>query len=64
MAANLELVRANEWGGLRGFANLYRKEHRAWWDTRRWWINAILWTVLLGGLTAIRSINPSAIRKP
>lgn len=53
MAANLELQRANEWGGLRGFTNLYRKEHRAWWGTRRWWINALLWTVLLGGLMAI-----------
>ncbi len=53
MAVNLELQRVNEWGGLRGFANLFRKENRAWWGTRRWWINALLWTVLLGGLTAI-----------
>ncbi len=52
MSANLELQRVNEWGGLRGFANLFRKEHRAWWGTRRWWINALLWTVLFGGFTA------------
>lgn len=59
MAANLELERVNEWGKLRGFSNLYRKEHRAWWGTRRWWINALLWTVLLCGLTAIMLFAPN-----
>ncbi len=53
MAANLELQRVKERNGLRGFSNLFRKENRAWWGTRRWWINALLWTVLLCGLTAI-----------
>ena len=53
MAANLELQRVKERSGLRGFSNLFRKENRAWWGTRRWWINALLWTVLLCGLTAI-----------
>ena len=53
MAANLELQRVKEGSGLRGFSNLFRKENRAWWGTRRWWINALLWTGLLCGLTAI-----------
>ncbi len=53
MAANLELERVKERSGLRGFSNLFRKENRAWWGTRRWWINALLWTGLLCGLTAI-----------
>lgn len=53
MADNLELQRVNEWSMLRGFANLFRKENRAWWGTRRWWINALLWTGLLGGLVGI-----------
>ena len=53
MAANLELQRVKERSGLRGFSNLFRKENRAWWGTRRWWINALLWTGLLCGLTAI-----------
>lgn len=52
MAANLEFVRVNEWNGLRGFANLLRKENRAWWGTRRWWINALLWPVIICGLLA------------
>ncbi len=52
MSANLNLQKVNEWERLRGFSNLFRKENGAWWDTRRWWINALLWTVLLCGLTA------------
>lgn len=58
MAANLELLRVKERDGLRGFSNLYRKETRAWWGTRRWWINALLWTGLLCGLTAIMLFVP------
>lgn len=52
MAANWELQPVKEWGWLRGFANLLRKENRAWWGTRLWWINAVLWPVVLCGLMA------------
>ncbi|MBT3392089.1 MAG: ABC transporter permease subunit [Chloroflexi bacterium] len=53
MSANTELERVTEWHGLRGFANLLHKENRAWWGTRRWWINAILWSGMLGGLVVV-----------
>lgn len=53
MATNLELQRLREWSTMRGFANLFRKENRAWWGTRRWWVNALLWTGMLGGLVGI-----------
>ena len=53
MSANLELQRVNEWSGLRGFGNLFRKENRGWWRTRRWWTNAVLWPAMLGGLASI-----------
>lgn len=59
MTASLELRKTNEWNALRGFSNLFNKENRAWWGTRRWWINALLWTVLLGGLTAIMLFGPN-----
>lgn len=59
MTANLELLRMNEGKSIRGFANLYRKENQAWWGTRRWWINALLWTVLLCGLAAIMLFAPN-----
>ena len=52
MFANLDLQRTREWPALRGFTNLMRKENRAWWGTRRWWINAIIWPVILCGLMA------------
>ena len=53
MAANRAFERVNEWNGLRGFANLLRKENRAWWGTRRGWVNAILWPAMLGGLVGV-----------
>jgi len=53
MSANLELQRVNEWSGLRGFSNLLHKENSGWWHTRRWWINALLWPAMLGGLVSI-----------
>jgi hypothetical protein len=49
-SVNTELQRVNEMNGLRGFANLFRKEKQTWWGTRRWWVNAILWPAVLGGL--------------
>lgn len=59
MSADLNLQRRKEWGGLRGFSNLFRKENGAWWLTRRWWINMLLWTTLLCGLTAIMLFAPN-----
>lgn len=53
VTANLELKRMKEWNGMRGFSNLLRKENCAWWSTRRWWINALLWPCMLGGLVAV-----------
>ncbi len=59
MAANLELQKVSECEGLRGFSNLFLKENRAWWGTRRWWINALFWTSLLCGLMAIMLFAPN-----
>ncbi len=52
MNPNNELKKINEWNILRGFKNLAHKENRSWWSTRKWWINALVWPVLLCGLTA------------
>lgn len=59
MAANLDLTRASEPAALRGFANLFRKERDAWTRTPRGWVNALLWTALLCGLTAIMLFGPN-----
>lgn len=52
MTANINLIPAAGRSGTRGFSNLFLKENRAWWATRRWWINAIIWPVVLCGLLA------------
>lgn len=52
MTANIELENINENPWLRGFSNLLRKDNRAWWSTRRWWLNLILWPIILCGLLA------------
>ena len=38
---------------LRGFANLLRKEHSLWWDTRKWLIHLVLWPLFLNGLVVV-----------
>ena len=43
MNTSAELRRAREWAWMRGFSSLFAKESRAWWSTRRWWLNAVLW---------------------
>jgi ABC-2 type transport system permease protein len=52
MAANASLHRVHERGWRRGFANTLRKESRDWWRARRWWVNALIWLVLLNGVLA------------
>lgn len=50
MSANSAFQIVNEHGWRMGFANLLRKENRDWWRTRRWWINAIIWLLLINGI--------------
>lgn len=52
MVADSTFQAVNETGWRRGFANLFRKENRAWWATRRWLVQTVLWTVVLDGLLA------------
>lgn len=33
-----------------GLNNLMRKESGEWWKTRRWWIQLLIWTILINGL--------------
>ena len=61
MATNFELQPVSELGWLRGFTNLLRKENRAWWGTRRWWINALIWSLILGGLVTNMIFVPSIV---
>ena len=47
------LLTTNERGWRCGLGNLLRKEHQAWWGTRRWWANALVWFAILNGTMAL-----------
>ena len=49
MSANSALRPVRERGWRMGLANMLAKESRAWWRTRRWWIQCVLWLLLLNG---------------
>jgi len=49
LSANSVLRPVSERGWRMGLANMLAKESRAWWRTRRWWIQCLLWLALLNG---------------
>jgi ABC-2 type transport system permease protein len=53
MVANTELQRVGLSGWRTGLGNLLRKENRAWWGTRRWLVQSLLWTLVVNGFTAL-----------
>jgi hypothetical protein len=53
MVANTELQRVGLSGWRTGLANLLGKENRAWWASRRWLVQSLLWTVVVNGLVAL-----------
>lgn len=38
---------------LQGLGNMIRKENYSWWRTRKWWINILVWTVIINGFIAL-----------
>jgi ABC-type transport system involved in multi-copper enzyme maturation permease subunit len=53
MAANTEFQRVGVTGWRTGLANLLHKENRAWWASRLWLVQGLLWTALMNGVVAI-----------
>lgn len=52
MAAATNLTPAAA-GRLAGLDNLFQKEMRDWWGTRRWWTTALVWLAILNGILAL-----------
>jgi ABC-type transport system involved in multi-copper enzyme maturation permease subunit len=52
MVGNSALQRTKGQVWQRGFANLFGKENRAWWGTRRWLIQTVLWAIVINGMLA------------
>jgi hypothetical protein len=59
-ANGLALVPCRKRGWKMGLANMLAKENHGWWRTRRWWIQCLLWLVLLnlGSATNLRMGMP------
>ena len=53
MASTTVLQPVKERGWRRGFANLLRKENGEWWRTRRWWLQSLLWLLIINGILAV-----------
>ena len=59
-ANGLALVPCRERGWKMGLANMLAKENHGWWRTRRWWIQVLLWLIILnlGSATDLRMGMP------
>jgi hypothetical protein len=59
-ANGLALVPCRERGWKMGLANMLVKENHGWWRTRRWWIQCLLWLIILnvGSATSLRMGMP------
>lgn len=49
-SSTLQPVKGSGWRA--GFANMFSKENGAWWRTRLWLIQSLIWLVVLNGLLA------------
>lgn len=50
----LQPMTARGWHRWRkGFINVFRAESGKWWETRHWWVQTLIWMVILNGLLAI-----------
>lgn len=72
MANNTTLLEVKDQGWLNGFGPLWRKENHAWWGTRSWLVQMIVWVVVVDGLLAMATLgapmleaidNPQAIQQ-
>jgi len=53
MASNSAFHPVSSQTWLQGYANLVRKENHLWWHTKRWWVQTLIWWVMLTGLLAM-----------
>jgi ABC-2 type transport system permease protein len=58
-AARTGLVTIKERGPLGGFGNMLRKELGQWWGTRTWWVQILIWVLILNGISTIVAMTDS-----
>jgi ABC-2 type transport system permease protein len=53
VAARQGLLPVSENAWLGGFGNMLRKELGQWWGTRSWWVQTLIWVLILNVITTI-----------
>jgi ABC-2 type transport system permease protein len=65
LAARKGLIPVRQRARLGGFGNMLRKELGQWWGTKTWWVQTLIWVLILNGITTIiiltNSLTPVAL---
>lgn len=56
-----ELIPVRGHGWRIGLGNLLRKEFGQWWTTRLWWIQTLIWMLILNGVTTVIMMDSSGM---
>jgi ABC-2 type transport system permease protein len=59
VAARQGLIPVRQRARLGGFGNMLRKELGQWWGTRTWWVQTLIWVLILNGITTIVALTES-----
>lgn len=57
LAARKGLIPVRQHTRLGGFGNLLRKELGQWWGTRTWWVQTLIWVLIMNGITTIVALT-------
>lgn len=57
LAARHGLIPARESARLGGFGNMLCKELGQWWGTRTWWVQTLIWLLILNGISTIVALT-------
>ena len=52
MAGNSDFIMVAERGWRGGLRNLLRVENGKWWRSRMWWVQSLMWTLIINGILA------------
>lgn len=56
-AARQGLIPVRQRARLGGINNMLRKELGQWWGTRAWWVQTLIWVLILNGVTTITALT-------
>jgi len=60
LAARKGLIPVRESARLGGFGNMLRKELGQWFGTRTWWVQTLIWVLILDGISTITALTETA----